>query len=100
MHNALIPVVAIALAALLIFGGEAISESHVDDDISALIAKQQPDAEGIELRNLKTVQKGYGTCGEYRASGSDAYAPFYYSKVNERVTLDTTSFRYRNHCQH
>lgn len=98
MHNVYIPVIAIVLVFAVIFGGQAISESHVDDDIAALLAKQLNSDDQVDLKDLKTVEKGYGTCGWFKASAQDEYAPFYYSKVNEQVTLDTTSKRYRNHC--
>lgn len=99
MHNLYIPVVAILVAFAIIFGGQAISDSHVDDDIKALISQQVDAGGGIELSSMREVQKGYGVCGLYemtdQAIGS---RPFYYSKVNERVTLDTESKSYRRQC--
>ncbi|OLO04779.1 MULTISPECIES: hypothetical protein [Salinicola] len=99
MHNLYIPVVAILVAFAIIFGGQAVLDSQVDDDIESLILRQL-DVEGdIELQATKEVQKGYGVCGLYQVVGQDQGAlPFYYSKVNERVTLDAESERYRRHC--
>ncbi|MGM8932962.1 hypothetical protein [Salinicola halophyticus] len=100
MHNLYIPVVAILVVAAIIFGGQAISDSQVDDDIKALISQQLGSDREIELQAMKEVQKGYGVCGLYQTAerGRDA-SPFYYSKVNERVTLDAESERYRRHCE-
>lgn len=99
MHNLYIPVVAILVAFAIIFGGQAISDSHVDDDIKTLIL-QQVDAKGeIVLSSMNEVQKGYGVCGRYQTAGqSTNLLPFYYSKVNERVTLDADAKAYRRHC--
>lgn len=98
MHNVYVPVIAIVVAFGIIFGSQAISESHVDDDIAALIATQLDGVDQVELKNLKKVDKGYGMCGWYRPQGQSGYTAFYYSKVNERVTLHANSSRYRNHC--
>ncbi|MDF3920114.1 hypothetical protein P3W43_14750 [Salinicola salarius] len=99
MHNLYIPVIAILAAFAIIFGGQAISDSHVDDDIKSLISKQLGVDSEIELQAMKEVQKGYGVCGLYQIANQDqSFAPFYYSKVNERVTLDAESERYRRHC--
>lgn len=99
MHNLYIPVVAILVAFAIIFGGQAISDSHVDDDIKQLIS-QQVDTDGeIELSALEEVQKGYGVCGRYRlADSASATLPFYYSKVNERVSLGADSSGYQRQC--
>ena len=99
MHNLYIPVIAILAAFAIIFGGQAISDSHVEDDIKSLISKQLGVDSEIELQAMKEVQKGYGVCGLYQIADQDqSFAPFYYSKVNERVTLDAESERYRRHC--
>ncbi|MDH4573870.1 hypothetical protein [Salinicola acroporae] len=99
MHNLYIPVAAILLAFAIIFGGQALSDSQVDDDIKSLIASQLDGDDEIELQAMKEIQKGYGVCGEYRVAGQDhSFSPFYYSKVNERVTLGAESDRYRRHC--
>ncbi|WP_110630565.1 hypothetical protein [Salinicola salarius] len=99
MHNLYIPVIAILAAFAIIFGGQAISDSHVDDDIKSLLSKQLGVDSEIELQAMKEVQKGYGVCGLYQIADQDqSFAPFYYSKVNERVTLDAESERYRRHC--
>lgn len=100
MHNLYIPVVAILVVAAIIFGGQAISDSQVDDDIKTLISQQLGSDREIELQAMKEVQKGYGVCGLYQTGERSQHAsPFYYSKVNERVTLDAESERYRRHCE-
>jgi len=99
MHNLYIPVIAILVAFAIIFGGQAISDSGIDDDIKALISQRIGVDGEIELRAMKEVQKGYGVCGLYQtADQRQRSLPFYYSKVNERVTLDAESERYRRHC--
>lgn len=99
MHNLYIPVVAILLAFAIIFGGQALSDSQVDDDIKSLIASQLGGEDEIELQATREIQKGYGVCGEYRVAGQHhSFSPFYYSKVNERVTLGAESERYQRHC--
>ncbi|WP_110651736.1 hypothetical protein [Salinicola peritrichatus] len=98
MHNVYVPVIAIVVAFGIIFGSQAITESHLDDDVAALIAAQLDGVDQVELKDLKEVEKGYGMCGWYKPQGQDDYTPFYYSRVNERVTLDADSSRYRNHC--
>ena len=99
MHNLYIPVIAILAAFAIIFGGQAISDSRVDEDIKTLISQQLGVDSEIELQAMKEVQKGYGMCGQYRiADQGQRFVPFYYSKVNERVTLDADAERYRRHC--
>ncbi|WP_110657651.1 hypothetical protein [Salinicola halimionae] len=100
MHNLYIPVVAILVAFAIIFGGQAISDSHVDDDIKSLISAGLDTDDEIELTAIKEVQKGYGVCGDYKTTAQREKAlPFYYSKVNERVVLDTDSRSYKRHCE-
>lgn len=99
MHNLYIPVVAILVAFAIIFGGQAISDSRVDDDIKVLISQEIGTEGEVELSSMKEVQKGYGVCGLYQqVEGKDGSRPFYYSKVNERVTLDAESRTYRRQC--
>lgn len=99
MHNLYIPIAAILLVAAIIFGGQAISDSHVDDDIRSLISARLDIDDEIELTSMKEVQKGYGVCGHYStAEQQGGTSPFYYSKVNERVVLDTDAQSYRRHC--
>ena len=99
MHNLYIPVIAILAAFAIIFGGQAISDSRVDEEIKSLISKQLGVDSEIELQAMKEVQKGYGVCGQYQvADQGQRFVPFYYSKVNERVTLDADAERYRRHC--
>ncbi|MCE3026461.1 hypothetical protein [Salinicola sp. DM10] len=97
MHNVYVPVVAILLVFGAIFGYQAFSDSQVDDDVAQLIAAQR-GVEKVEMKDLQSVQKGYGLCGEYRAEGETAYAPFYYSQVNEQVTLDTQAKVFQKYC--
>lgn len=99
MHNVYVPVIAIIAAFAIIFGAQAISESHIDDDVAERIAQSLGTDASIDIEALEEVQKGYGLCGTYLAEGREA-APFYYSKVTERVTLDTSDSDYAHHCQH
>jgi len=73
----LYPVAAILVVFVIIFGGAAISDSQVDDDIRSLISAQLDTDAEIELRA----------------------SPFYYSKVNERVVLDAGSRSYQRYCE-
>ncbi|WFF42249.1 hypothetical protein EVC62_12450 [Salinicola endophyticus] len=97
MHNVYVPVVGILLVFGAIFGYQAFNDSQVDDNVAQLIATQR-GVEKVEVKDLDSVQKGYGLCGQYRVAGETAYAPFYYSQVDDRVTLDTQAKSYQKYC--
>ncbi|WP_110686531.1 hypothetical protein [Salinicola aestuarinus] len=97
MHNVYVPVVAIVVAFAAIFGFQAFSESHLDDDIADKIAASLGTDTGVGIETMESVQKGYGFCGTYVTDGA-APAPFYFSKVDERVVLDTDARELQNHC--
>ncbi|WP_251977346.1 hypothetical protein [Salinicola avicenniae] len=99
MHNLYIPVVAILVAFAAIFGGQAISDSQVDDDINALIVEQLGIDHAVELQSMRDVQHGYGVCGRYLdPAAGEATTAFYYSEVNERVALGEHASAYERHC--
>ncbi|WP_110666435.1 hypothetical protein [Salinicola halophilus] len=99
MHNVYVPVIAIVVAFAAIFGFQAFNESHLDDDIAHRIAASLDTGASVGIEAMESVQKGYGFCGTYIVEGRDAApAPFYYSKVDERVVIDTDAREFQNHC--
>lgn len=98
MHNLTIPAITILLAAALIFGGQAISDSRQDSRLEQIIAGALDTQDGVEVTAMRKVNNGYGICGRYRlASGADT--PFFFNQVNEHLALDGESNRYRVNCQ-
>ncbi|MBB3230836.1 hypothetical protein [Halomonas stenophila] len=97
MHNLWIPVVAILVAAGLIFGGQAVSEAKRDAQVAARIAERLDTPQRVDLSHLTEVNKGYGLCGDYALPGGPT-ARFYYHTVTERLTLDDTAPLYRSNC--
>ncbi|UYG07543.1 hypothetical protein [Halomonas sp. M4R1S46] len=97
MHNLLIPVVAILVAAGLIVGAQAVSDAKRDERISAAIAERLDTTERVDLSHLSEVNKGYGLCGDYALPGGPT-ARFYYHTVTERLALDDAAPLYRDNC--
>lgn len=92
----------LALALLLggvIFGGQALSDSHVDDDIQRALSQTLDTSSEIELAKLQKVQYGYTICGLYRTASSErGYASFMYDTQSDDVILDISSPRYQSRC--
>ncbi|KXS39837.1 MAG: hypothetical protein AWU55_212 [Halomonadaceae bacterium T82-2] len=97
MHNLIVPSLVILIAAAVIFGGQAIQESRLDDHIADAIAATL-DKDAVEVTAMREVNKGYGICGQYRLPGGEP-AAFFYNKVNEHLALGSDSRRYRNNCR-
>ncbi|WP_129141227.1 hypothetical protein [Modicisalibacter coralii] len=97
MHNLTIPALTILLAAALIFGGQALTESHLDERIAQAIATRLDTRSEVEVTDMREVNNGYGICGHYRRDSGDK-TPFFFNKVNEHLALDGDSNRYRVNC--
>ncbi len=103
MHNLIIPLITCVLAFAAIFGYQAYTDSQLDEHIAQAIAAsldgERPDELKVELTNTHEVNKGYGICGEYSlASPANSGGVFFYSEVNERVTLGADDPRYQANC--
>lgn len=99
----LLVVTPLLLALLLggvIFGGQALSDSHMDGDIQHALAQEiNHNASDIELSKLQQVQYGYTICGLYRTASSErGYASFLYDTQNDSIELDIKSSRYKSRC--
>ncbi|SEN32822.1 hypothetical protein [Halomonas caseinilytica] len=97
MHNLWIPVVAILLIAGLIFGSQAVSDAKRDAHIATRIAEHLETHDKGEISHLRTVNKGYGLCGDYLRDDRPAIA-FYYHTVTKKLAVGTNATRYRENC--
>lgn len=98
VFNIVVPTTAILVIGGAIFGGQAISEARASHDVQQAISTQL-GSELVEVQYLQEVNHGYGVCGLYRLPTSDqGYASFFYDKVNDRVTLDVNSPRFKTNC--
>lgn len=94
-----LPLVLALLLGGAIFGGQALSDSNVDDDIQRALSQTLDAPGGIELAKLQKVQYGYTICGLYRTASSDrGYASFMYDTQSDDVILDIASQRYKSRC--
>lgn len=94
-----LPLTFIVVLAGVIFGGQAISASHVDSDIQRALATELNTSSAIELTQLQEVQYGYSICGLYRTSSSDSgYASFLYDTATDNIVLDVNSRQYKSRC--
>ncbi|QNI03540.1 hypothetical protein HXW73_11725 [Halomonas sp. SH5A2] len=84
----------------VLFGGQALSDSNMDEDIQQALAQEiNQEASGIELSKLQKVQYGYTICGLYRTASSErGYASFLYDTQHDSVELDIKSSRYKSRC--
>ncbi|GEN23992.1 hypothetical protein [Halomonas cupida] len=99
VFNIVIPIVAILVIGGAIFGGQAISEARVSNDVQQALSAELGSAGLVEVQYLQEVNHGYGICGLYKQASSDqGYASFFYDKVNDRVTLDVNSSRFKTNC--
>ena len=95
----ILPLALVVVLAGAIFGGQAMSDSRVDDDIQRALAKKLDASSEIELSQLQEVQYGYGICGLYRTASSESgYASFFYDKDSENIELDINSRLYKSRC--
>ncbi|RUR29898.1 hypothetical protein [Vreelandella nanhaiensis] len=95
----ILPLALVVVLAGAIFGGQAMSDSRVDDDIQRALAKKLDTSSEIELSQLQEVQYGYGICGLYRTVSSESgYASFFYDKDSENIELDINSRLYKSRC--
>lgn len=95
-----IPLLLSLLLGGVIFGGQALSDNNMDEDIQQALAQEINHNPGdIELSKLQKVQYGYTICGLYRTASSDrGYASFLYDTQHDSVELDIKSSLYESRC--
>ncbi|MGQ7249823.1 hypothetical protein ACUN9Y_21125 [Halomonas sp. V046] len=100
MHNLLIPGAMIVITSVVFIGAQILSVGGLDEDIQRSIATSLDTDDMVTLEAMQEVNKGYGVCGQYRvADAPNSPEPFFYSKVDASVELDSDSRRYRASCE-
>ncbi|ALM52977.1 hypothetical protein [Halomonas huangheensis] len=99
IFNIVVPIAAMLAIGGAIFGGQAISEARVSGNVQHALSAELATAALVEVKYLQEVNHGYGICGLYRVASADqGYASFFYDKINDRVTLDVNSPRFKSNC--